>query len=448
MHAVRGAHTYIDSSASIHQPSAAMVIPSAAVDPRRRVKKAVADIEAKAEAEEKSRSNRANNAPYGTPYNKRKRSGDDTRGQSTKRQVPPNNKRLSSNEWMKAQGPRLQIRMPPKPPPRRLKTNPSVQPVPRPQRKGEKAFLRLAGYIPPQEDSSNKVIVISDDEEEDARLVWARYKEVPPSGILPTDSHQDDIVVNSIEVKQYGDSAGAAHYVECLSRQENYDRISTTFDEYRTNGRDIESLPDFDRYRNECPAIKREATLDYSKPPTGHISEDLTHPIYKGQTKNPLVCLAIIRIAQTNLPSINFNSALDHIHNIRPTDPFPQLPKNGLFADGVKYIPRADDSSIKTIFIPEYYQDGRHALGFYVRILPGVTSVLFTPCTDEDLNRHGLFKLAVDDDHGLWEETVVAVNDGKWFSKAEIAYWRPAFNWVSEYWASRLKLIMGGEEDP
>jgi len=448
MHTVRRAHTNADSFASIHQPSATIIIPSAATDPRRRGKKAVADIETKAEAKERSRSNRAKHAAYGLPYNKRKRSGGDTQGQSAKRQVLPNSKQLSSNEWIKTQGPHLKNRMPPKLSPRCLNINPQVYPVPRPQRKGTNAVLRPTSYIQTEDDSLNEVIIISDDEEDDARLVWARYKEVPPSGILPTDSHQDDIVVNSIEIKQYGDSAGATHYVECLSRHENYDKISITFDEYRTNGRDFKSLPNFDRYRNECPATKREATIDYSKPPTGHASEYLTHPIYKGQTKNPLVCLAIIRIAQTNLPSINFNSALDHIHNIRPTDPFPQLPKNGQFADDVKYIPRAGDSSIKTIFIPEYYLDGRHALGFYVRIQSSIASVLFTPCTDEDLNRHGLFKLAAGEDHGTWEETVVAVNDGKWFSKAEIGYWRPGFNWVSDYWASRLKLIMGGEDSP
>jgi hypothetical protein len=411
-----------------------MAVPSTIADYRRHVEKALADIEAKAEADEKSKSNQVNTAAYGIPYKKRRRSDDDTQGQSVPRRIPLNNKRFSSNECAKDERSSLRTRMPP-------------QPAPRPQQQDVNALLRPSSYIPSTEDSSNEVIIISDDEEVDARRVWARYKEVPPSGILPTDSHQDDVIVNSVEIKQYDELAGAAHYRECLRRLGNYDRISITFDEYRTNRRAIKSLPNFDRYRDEYPAIKREATIDYSKPPVGQAAEHLTHLIFKGQTKNPLVCLAIIRVAQTNLPFINFNSALDHIHNIRPTDPFPQLPRNG-FADDVTYHPRAGDSSIKIIFIPEYYKDDRHALGFYVRIRPGISSVLFTPCTYDDLDRHGLLKLAADKDDGTWQEMVIAANDGQWYTKADIAYWNIAYNWVSDYWESRLKLILGGEEDP
>jgi hypothetical protein len=434
MSAIRGDHIHVDSSALIHGHSAAMVVPSAAVDYRRRVRKAVGDIEAKAEADGRSKSTRVNTTAYGIPYEKRKRSDDDTQGHSVKRRIPLNNKQFSSNEWAKDECSSLRTRM-------------LSQLAPRPQQQDVNALLRPSSYNPSTKNPSNEVIVISDDEEEDARRVWARYKEVPPSGILPTDSHQDDIIVNSVEIKQYNELAGAAHYRECLSKQGNYDRISITFDEYRTNRRAIKSLPNFDRHRDEYPAIKREATVDYSKPPLGQAAEHLTHPIFKGQTKNPLVCLAIIRVAQTNLPFINFSSALDHIHNIRPTDPFPQLPKNG-FADDVVYHPRAGDSSIKTIFIPEYYKDDRHALGFYVRIWPGIASVLFTPCTTDDLDRHGLLKLAADEDHGTWQDMAVAANDGNWYARSDIAYWSPAYNWVSDYWESRLKLIMGGEEDP
>lgn len=416
-----------------------------------RARKVIAEAKAEMEASARAELNRVNNATYGIPYKKRKRSGDDTQGQSVMRQVPPNKKRLSSNEWIKAralnQGIRLKLRMPPKPPPR-LKINPPRQPVPRPWGKCAVGLIRPAGYIPPKEVQANEVIVISDDEEYDARLAWAKYKEVPPSGILPTDSHQDDIIVNSIEIKQHGDSSGAAHYVECLNRHESYDKISVSFDEYRTNGRDVKSLPNFDRYRDECPAIKREATTDYSKPPSSHPAEHLTHPIYRGYTKNPLVCLAIIRVAQTNLPNINFDSALNHIHNIRPTDPFPQLPKDGQFTDDGAHIPRAGDAIIKTMFVPEYYQDGRHALGFYMRISPGIASVLFTPCTNGDMLQYGLFKLRADEDHGTWEDTVVASNRGTWYRKVEVGYWSSGISWVSDYWAKKLKLIMGGEEDP
>ncbi|KAF2796302.1 hypothetical protein K505DRAFT_323401 [Melanomma pulvis-pyrius CBS 109.77] len=197
-----------------------------------------------------------------------------------------------------------------------------------------------------------------------------------------------------------------------------------------------------------CPAIQLDMSKDYTKPPKAHHAADITTAIYQGETCNPLVCLAIIRVAQANLPFINFSSALNHLTNLSPADPFPQLPKEPTFVDDIAHMPRAGDKIIKTLFIPGYYTDGRHALGYYVRLTKYKTSILFTPCTEANLQQLGLVA-TFEGDTGAWEDAVIATNKGTWKDKEDESFsWTILFNWVAVCWKDRLRLIMGGKESP
>ena len=309
------------------------------------------------------------------------------------------------------------------------------------------ATLRPSGYHLQPTLPSNEIIEISSDEEDNARLVWANYKQAPIGGIRPTDSHQDNIIVNSIEAPDYGSPAGASHYTDCLSKQDSYKNISVDFNNYRTNGKSLQALPDLDRYKDTYPSIDRDSTIDYTEHPKSHHPADNPWPIFRGSTKNPLVCLAIIRAAQLNLPTVNFDSALSHLTNLKPTDPFPQLPQDSKFVDDVAYEAHPEDEVIRIIFIPEYYVDGRHALGYHVRGSLEDPTLLFTPCTLGDITRLGLFKVLPDDD-GSWETTVVAANEGHWYDKESLTSWNLLHDWVAVSWVEKVRLMQGGEEDP
>lgn len=139
---------------------------------------------------------------------------------------------------------------------------------------------------------------------------------------------------------------------------------------------------------------------------------DYDWPIYRARTTNPAVFLAIIRIAEKNLPFINFDSAITHLPNRAVNASLPVLPFNNapnrkwkgkekaVFTDDLPYGKKKDDQLMTILFLPEFYKDGKHAVGYY-DIAPGrdksmrleaenVVQLLFTPCDTEDLVRWGL----------------------------------------------------------
>jgi hypothetical protein len=139
---------------------------------------------------------------------------------------------------------------------------------------------------------------------------------------------------------------------------------------------------------------------------------DYDWPIYRARTTNPAVFLAIIRIAEKNLPFINFDSAITHLPNRAVNASLPILPFNtapnrkwkgkekAVFTEDLPYEKKKDDQLMTILFLPEFYKDGKHAIGYY-DIAPGrdksmrleaenVVQLLCTPCDTEDLVRWGL----------------------------------------------------------
>ena len=68
-----------------------------------------------------------------------------------------------------------------------------------------------------------------------------------------------------------------------------------------------------------------------------------------------------------------------------------------MFTDDLPYEKKKNDQLMTVLFLPEFYKDGKHAIGYY-DIAPGrdkslkleaenVVQLLFTPCDTEDLVR-------------------------------------------------------------
>ncbi|KAH7122714.1 hypothetical protein B0J11DRAFT_569474 [Dendryphion nanum] len=154
-----------------------------------------------------------------------------------------------------------------------------------------------------------------------------------PRARAPPDSHQDDIVVNSVEFDEGEKFTGVADYVHQLqeheTRQSPYITIRTEPDHNILPTDDLERdippstthlLPNVDYTRYPRIAHRNKATL-----------------IYSGSTYNPLIPLAIIRIAEKNMPFFNLLSAKNHIPNIHPSTPYPRIPPNPGFLDDIQW---------------------------------------------------------------------------------------------------------------
>ncbi|KAF2254117.1 hypothetical protein BU26DRAFT_589320 [Trematosphaeria pertusa] len=187
------------------------------------------------------------------------------------------------------------------------------------------------------------------------------------------------------------------------------------------------------------PADPPDTKIDYSKAPKGLPVASFSYPIYKGVTYNPVIPLAIIRVAEKNLPSINFISALNHLPNLAPTDPYPELPTDDVdfLEDDTHHTRQLMDQPIRILFLPHYYNDGRHAIGFYTRKVPSrrLGSVLFTPCTDECLLEYRLLQRVSEGEE--WEDCDFCVSGGSWVHNdvvEEYAEWKKLFMVVAKEW--------------
>lgn len=273
---------------------------------------------------------------------------------------------------------------------------------------------------------------------------YTAYRNEPVSGILPRDSFQD-IAIPSVEEGRLGLS-GCRAYRHFLAEQPEYPNIQVTFKSRKRRKRHAGSSRSFDSHRDRAPkAAPRQPHYDYTRPPEAISRSDYEFPIYAGTTYNPTIPLAITRLAEQNLPCFDFVSAREHLPNMGATTEYPVEADRIDFLDlDVEHERQASDSRIHVLFLPEYYQDGRHALGFCTLKMPSrrLGSMLFTPCTDEDLLSAHL-KRAVGDG-GDWEAMEVGVAGGTWWDPRDVedGYWEWArgFRLVATDWQQRLQL--------
>lgn len=296
------------------------------------------------------------------------------------------------------------------------------------------------------------------------------------------DYDDDIIIVNSVELGPSMRSIGVEHYLEQVAKLDSDDFTPPSSADYRRSRSAIPSLSGHSD--SDSGEEEEEAGLENKKPrgwPGGDEGIDYSdvpaptpstaeyqREIYKATTTNPAVFLAIIRIAEKNMPFINFDSALSHLPNLRPKDALPKL-RQGVMHTQQKE--RYGDLDMCVIFLPHFYQDGRHALGYYT-LSPEpdnwswtpkqghlfVKHEFFTPCTTQDLEMYNLvnYVKGLDDTtssggHGLSVDCMnsVGARGGTWLAWDVVEDWE---YWVSEYgvvrsvWERDLALTRGVEE--
>lgn len=169
-------------------------------------------------------------------------------------------------------------------------------------------------------------------------------------------------------------------------------------------------------------------------PPPPQPSGTLPTSIFAFQTPNASTLLAIVLIAQQNLPSIDFTSALTHLPNRRSLWALPELDPYNI----TPWITWGCDILFNVVFLPDFYDDGRHALGYFNTVTEKgkklVRTILFTPCGWEDLEKY--FK---------WED-LADVNGGdrggRWYRRdveAEREWWRACGIAAGVSWEAVLK---------
>jgi hypothetical protein len=334
----------------------------------------------------------------------------------------------------------------------------------------------------------------------------------------PFDSHQDDIIVNSTELDTPGRKIGLDHYRHQLTLRKTYKHISTDFakDHARDFPKDaptpLSPSPltsddeDEDEYedendennnanasgKNAKPTKRTRWQQDTStiiiattiattlpKPLTNRIN--YLESIYTITTSNPAVLLSILRIAERNLPFINFDSAIMHLPNVAANARVPALPcgshrkENGqpAFVDDIPWQEPGEvemDEVMTILFLPRFYTDGRHAVGYYALAphytpspaqplaVSDVVQILFTPCHTADLVQAGLVEWvpgddgregADSDDLGVEYIQCVGARRGDWLDRDVVEDWEEwcvAFRAVRRVWEKVLKEVVAREE--
>lgn len=305
----------------------------------------------------------------------------------------------------------------------------------------------------------------SPDGTEDVR----RAEQMKPSGgITPSDSLQDE-PVNSIEIAPRGRNSRTEldHYLYITKfKAKDYAIVSSDFDAYRRAA--PPNAPAGDQLPDTTPQ-----SLDLGLPDPQYNYDELpahderyAQPIYKARTWNPLIALAIIRLAEKNLPFLNFNSDLAHLPNIGPQTLPPEFPpvEDGaampFLDEATTWMRELGDQPISVVFLPQYYLDGRHALAFSTRKAPSgrLCSIVCTPCTTRELRAAGLVLAPVE--HGLpespgqddeqtemrpWSNSRVGVSGGEWLYPSlerDIITWERAEHVVGFEWEVRVKVTL------
>ncbi|KAF1936023.1 hypothetical protein EJ02DRAFT_438822 [Clathrospora elynae] len=179
-----------------------------------------------------------------------------------------------------------------------------------------------------------------------------KMSELPARALYPWDSYQDD----RHHRKLCGVALQGTYTYICTAFQEDQNTISAPVLEDEFQAVQDESL------RSWTPG----PGIDYTKPalpPPSRSTYD--SQIYGAKTSNPAVFLSIIKLAQKNLPFVNWDSTIKHLPNLSSADPLPKL-VSGPFADDIT-IPTANHKHklLTLLFLPHFYTDIRHALGYY-----------------------------------------------------------------------------------
>ncbi|KAI4606312.1 hypothetical protein J4E83_010120 [Alternaria metachromatica] len=282
----------------------------------------------------------------------------------------------------------------------------------------------------------------------------------------PFDSHQDDIIVNTTELDTApGYRRGLVDYRHKLTLKKTYNHITTDYAEDmkmtipkdavtplgssplidEDGGEDEDDGDEKDDENTSAkannPKSKRDertyvpevsdTIIDYTKLPKPRCNRpNYVEYIYRATTTNPAVFLAILRVAERNLPFINFDSAITHLPNLLANSRLPGIPalsslssdpstpstpsapsapfessdqprkkgKHGqpAFTEDTPHEKKEADTAMTILFLPNLYEDGRHALGYYAlapeadpatkQLNPeDVVQILFTPCGISDL---------------------------------------------------------------
>ncbi|KAI4653219.1 uncharacterized protein J4E79_008733 [Alternaria viburni] len=292
----------------------------------------------------------------------------------------------------------------------------------------------------------------------------------------PFDSHQDDIVVNTTELDTApGYRRGLLDYRHKLTLKKTYAHITTNYaedmkmtipkdavtplgsesvgdgdgdedgdekndedddDDENSNAKAANPKPKRDE-RTYVPEIS-DTIIDYTKLPKPRCNRpNYVEYIYRATTTNPAVFLAILRVAERNLPFINFDSAITHLPNLLANARLPGIPSlsalssessealgaseasnhpqkpkanHPAFTEDTPHEKKETDTAMTILFLPNLYEDGRHALGYYAlapeadadtkQVNPeDVVQILFTPCGISDLVEARLLEwTAVDPD--------------------------------------------------
>jgi hypothetical protein len=284
----------------------------------------------------------------------------------------------------------------------------------------------------------------------------ASAKPINATATYPWDSHQDDIIVNSIEQVAGGGKRrrGVKHYLHMLDVQQNYEHICTSPDDEHKDDPSEQDLSDLDEEETLWDSLL-DPNIDYTvlpSPPAARSDYDDT--IHAAKTCSTAACLAIIRVAQKNMPFLDLRSAISHLPNLGPKDFLPELPE-GTFVGDIPHDKKRDDEEIRILLLPHFYSDKRHALGYYVLgpdpVVPKrrwMRTALFTPCTTGDLEDWDL--VADVDDNVKLREQVVGAREGKWLDLnvvEDYEEWSLAYRIVGTIWQNRMNLTMGMCED-
>jgi hypothetical protein len=271
-------------------------------------------------------------------------------------------------------------------------------------------------------------------------------------GKYPWDDSQD-VVVSSVETNEPQILAGVEHYLH-LTDQIEYEHVCVHFDEYRTIEQQTEDTPDSDSEAEEEDGGARDPNIDYTcpaKPPA--TQSDYHQPIYVAKTFVPAAFLAIVRIAQKNMPFLDLRSAIIHLPNLTPTAAMPKLSRD-VFTGDIPSPKRPNHTEMTVALLPDFYTDGRHCVGYYCVKLDAekvwTQTCLFTPCTSADLRRYGLIEHLPEPDSTITSVKHVGSRNGDWMHDdvvEDYAKWAQGWKVASHVWEKRMCVFRGAGEN-
>ncbi|KAF9695193.1 hypothetical protein EKO04_007034 [Ascochyta lentis] len=282
--------------------------------------------------------------------------------------------------------------------------------------------------------------------------------------VLRYEKYQDTIPVRSVESEENGRQlTGVQHYLHMMSQLGLNGKPSLDHIDYRRlEGAQNTTSPTGTAEDKTSPHLPPTSSTTPTLPSPPTTLPTYKEPIYIGTSSNPALFLSILRIAQHNLPSLDFSSALNHLPNTHTSDTLPRLypsaPGNLApppFLDASDTPARTNDANLHVAFLPSFYRDGRHCIGYFEMLASSrgakkVGACLFAPCLEEELRRYGLVEYLQDrEDHGVQGMRRVGAGRGYWVDKdtvEEYEEWGLVWRVVQRVWEARLGFAMGALE--